>query len=193
MATIADHCHGRGIVVIVADTRGVFGTVFCDFGPSFVVSDASGEQAASAMIAGITKDSPALVTVLEETRHNMETGDKVCCVAYAGNATPSAFACPRPGTPTPPLTHPHTHTHTHTQIVISDVVGMEELNGREFTITVKVGLTRLDAPPRSHIQAHLPLLSSRPPHLPGASLARLDEPLRRTSRPLNPSPNHRPY
>ncbi len=98
VTAIADYCHSRGVIVIVADARGVFGTIFCDFGATFVVSDASGEQASSAMIAGVTKDSPALVTVLEETRHNMETGDKV---------------------------------------IISDVIGMEELNGHEYTITVK--------------------------------------------------------
>ena len=102
VTSLADYCHTQGIIVIVADARGVFGSIFCDFGSQFVVSDASGEQAASAMIAGITKDSPALVTVLEETRHNMETGDK---------------------------------------IVLSDVVGMEELNGQEFVITVKDGFS----------------------------------------------------
>jgi ubiquitin-activating enzyme E1 len=90
IATIADFCHQHGIVVIVGDVRGVFGSVFCDFGPNFVVSDPTGEQAASAMIAGISRDTPALVTVLEETRHNLETGDKV---------------------------------------ILSDISGMEELNG----------------------------------------------------------------
>lgn len=74
---IADYCHDNRIIVIVSDVRGVFGRIFCDFGRDFVVSDSNGEQIATAMIAGITKDSPALVTVLEETRHNLETGDKV--------------------------------------------------------------------------------------------------------------------
>ena len=50
------------------------------------------------MLAGITKDFPALCTVLEETRHNLETGDVV---------------------------------------VLSEVGGMPELNGREFVVTVK--------------------------------------------------------
>jgi ubiquitin-activating enzyme E1 len=95
---IANYCHSAGIIVIVSDVRGVFGSIFCDFGASFVVSDTNGEQIANAMIAGVTKDFPALVTVLEETRHGLETGDKV---------------------------------------VLSEIVGMEELNGKEFLITVK--------------------------------------------------------
>jgi ubiquitin-activating enzyme E1 len=95
---IADYCHTKGIAVLVADTKGVFGSIFCDFGENFIVHDKDGEQFASSMIAGISRDSRALVTVLEETRHNLETGDKV---------------------------------------ILSEISGMEELNGREFTVTVK--------------------------------------------------------
>jgi ubiquitin-activating enzyme E1 len=82
----------------VGDCRGVFGSIFCDFGKEFLVSDSTGEQIATAMIAGISRESPALVTVLEETRHNLETGDIV---------------------------------------VLSEILGMDELNGMEYTITVK--------------------------------------------------------
>lgn len=76
-AKIADHCHANGVYVVTGDTFGVFGTIFCDFGPNFVVHDIDGEAAFSSMIASITCDSKALVTVLEETRHNLVTGDVV--------------------------------------------------------------------------------------------------------------------
>ena len=51
---IAEFCHEEGIAVITSDVRGVFSTIFCDFGESFVVSDVDGEPAASSMIATIT-------------------------------------------------------------------------------------------------------------------------------------------
>jgi ubiquitin-activating enzyme E1 len=55
----------------------VFGSVFCDFGDAFVVSDANGEAAASALVASVTQASPPLVTCLDDTRHGLETGDVV--------------------------------------------------------------------------------------------------------------------
>lgn len=36
-------CHQQGISFIRAETRGVFGTVFCDFGDDFEVHDVDGE------------------------------------------------------------------------------------------------------------------------------------------------------
>lgn len=51
---IAQFCHEQGIAIICSDVRGVFSSIFCDFGDSFVVSDVDGEPAASSMIATIT-------------------------------------------------------------------------------------------------------------------------------------------
>ena len=51
---IAQYCHEQGVAFITSDVRGVFSTIFCDFGESFVVSDVDGEPAASSMIATIT-------------------------------------------------------------------------------------------------------------------------------------------
>ena len=76
----------------------MFGSVFCDFGPEFVVSDINGEAASSCIVASITQASPALVTVLDDQRHGLETG---AVVQFDG------------------------------------LDGMEELNGRQFTITFK--------------------------------------------------------
>eukprot|EP01040_Poterioochromonas_malhamensis_P009078 gene9078-9832_t len=74
---VSEYCHAHNIAVIVGDVRGVTGQIFCDFGESFVVHDLDGEPAANALIAGITKDTKGLVSVLEETRHNLNTGDVI--------------------------------------------------------------------------------------------------------------------
>ena len=83
-AEIADHCHANGIYVVAGDTFGVFGSIFCDFGPAFVVNDVDGEAAFSSMIASVTCESRAVVTVLEETRHNLTTGDVVTLSEISG-------------------------------------------------------------------------------------------------------------
>ena len=67
-----DYAHQNGIYFIAADTRGLFGNVFCDFGPSFTVVDADGENPVTGLIANITDDG--IVATLEETRHGLEDG-----------------------------------------------------------------------------------------------------------------------
>eukprot|EP01035_Chromulina_nebulosa_P025282 gene25282-32993_t len=83
---ISAYCRNAGVCLVISDVWGIFASVFCDFGPSFVVNDSNGEPAASSMIAGVTlssldsapKNSTVLmVTVLEENRHNLESGDRV--------------------------------------------------------------------------------------------------------------------
>jgi len=74
---LGEFCHEHGIHFIVADTRGVFGQIFCDFGEQFVVSDTNGEQPISNIIAGITKDADGVVTCADETRHGYESDDYV--------------------------------------------------------------------------------------------------------------------
>ncbi|KEI40633.1 uncharacterized protein L969DRAFT_85846 [Mixia osmundae IAM 14324] len=74
---VNDFTHSNGIHFIAADTRGLFGSVFCDFGPDFVVVDPTGEQPLSGMIAAVQKDSDGLVATLDETRHGLEDGDFV--------------------------------------------------------------------------------------------------------------------
>ena len=46
-ASIGDFCHANGIKFITADTFGVMGSIFCDFGEDFTVSDGSGEPPAT--------------------------------------------------------------------------------------------------------------------------------------------------
>ncbi|KAJ8257245.1 hypothetical protein GJAV_G00183520 [Gymnothorax javanicus] len=73
---IGELCHSEGIKLVIADTRGLFGQLFCDFG-DMVVFDTSGEQPLSALISMITKDSVGVVTCLDEARHGFESGDHV--------------------------------------------------------------------------------------------------------------------
>ena len=75
--SISTICHVNGIALIVTDAFGVFGSVFCDFGDEFVVSDVDGENVATSMVAHISNDNPAVVTVLEENRHKLQTGDRI--------------------------------------------------------------------------------------------------------------------
>uniref|UniRef100_A0A671XJX4 E1 ubiquitin-activating enzyme n=1 Tax=Sparus aurata TaxID=8175 RepID=A0A671XJX4_SPAAU len=70
-------CHSRGIRFIVADTRGLCGQLFCDFGEEFEVLDKDGETPASAIIQGITKDNPGVVLCMDDRRHSFSNGDRV--------------------------------------------------------------------------------------------------------------------
>ncbi|KAM0488109.1 hypothetical protein ACHAP7_001099 [Fusarium lateritium] len=72
---IGDYCHSKGIFVVMADTFGLFGSVFCDFGEKFTVIDPTGETPLTGIVAGI--DEEGLVSALDETRHGLEDGDYV--------------------------------------------------------------------------------------------------------------------
>jgi ubiquitin-activating enzyme E1 len=47
-------CRAHGVHFIAAETRGVFGSIFNDFGQAFTVVDTNGEPPATCLIAGIT-------------------------------------------------------------------------------------------------------------------------------------------
>ncbi|CAD6890696.1 unnamed protein product [Tilletia laevis] len=74
---INDITHRSGTHFIAADVRGLFGSVFTDFGDEFVCIDPSGEQPLSGMVVSVDKDKDALVTTVDETRHGLEDGDYV--------------------------------------------------------------------------------------------------------------------
>lgn len=71
---ISEFCHQNDIKFIVAETRGIFGQIFCDFGSKFEVVDTDGETALSAMISSINCDEQGCVTTLDEQRHGLEDG-----------------------------------------------------------------------------------------------------------------------
>ncbi|XP_028979923.1 ubiquitin-like modifier-activating enzyme 1 isoform X3 [Esox lucius] len=81
---VGELCHSKGIKLVVADTRGLFGQLFCDFGEDMVVFDTNGEQPLTAMISMITKDAAAVVTCLDEARHGFESGDFVTFTEVQG-------------------------------------------------------------------------------------------------------------
>ncbi|XP_038603857.1 ubiquitin-like modifier-activating enzyme 1 [Tachyglossus aculeatus] len=89
---VGDFCHSRGIKLVVADTRGLFGQLFCDFGEEMILTDSNGEQPLSAMISMITKDNPGVVTCLDEARHGFESGDFVSFTEVQG--TSELNGCP---------------------------------------------------------------------------------------------------
>jgi len=74
---INEIAHSNDIACIIADARGLFAQIFCDFGEAFTVVDTTGEPCASAMVASITKDTDGLVTCVDDTRHGLEDGDYV--------------------------------------------------------------------------------------------------------------------
>lgn len=74
---ISEITHANNIALIIADTRGLFAQVFCDFGDTFTVVDTNGEPAVSAMIADVSNDKEGVVTCIDDTRHGMEDGDYV--------------------------------------------------------------------------------------------------------------------
>ncbi|RDW69519.1 putative ubiquitin-protein ligase-3 [Coleophoma cylindrospora] len=79
---IADYLHQKGIYVVIADTFGLFGSIFCDFGKQFTVLDATGENPVSGIVAGI--DEEGLVSALDEVRHGLEDGDFVTFTEVVG-------------------------------------------------------------------------------------------------------------
>ncbi|KAJ3734375.1 ubiquitin activating enzyme [Lentinula guzmanii] len=74
---INDWTHQNDVPFIATETRGLFGSVFNDFGRKFTCVDPTGEQPLSGMIVSIDKDQEGLVTCLDETRHGLEDGDFV--------------------------------------------------------------------------------------------------------------------
>ncbi|KAI8450963.1 hypothetical protein BY996DRAFT_4586669 [Phakopsora pachyrhizi] len=81
---INDFTHKNSIKFISTDVRGLFGSVFCDFGPGFVVQDSNGEQPVSGMVVSIEKSVKGMVTTLDESRHGLEDGDYVRFTEVSG-------------------------------------------------------------------------------------------------------------
>lgn len=74
-----DFCrdHKPPIAFIKADIRGLFGSVFCDFGPEFTVFDVNGEEPHTGIIASVSNDNPALVSCVDDERLEFQDGDLV--------------------------------------------------------------------------------------------------------------------
>ncbi|KAH9309303.1 hypothetical protein KI387_037214, partial [Taxus chinensis] len=78
------HSHSPSIPFIKADIRGLFGSVFCDFGPKFTVFDVKGEEPHTGIIASISNDNPAIVSCIEDERLDFQDGDLVVFTEVEG-------------------------------------------------------------------------------------------------------------
>lgn len=67
-ARLNDLARSHGKKFVLAESHGVFGRVFSDFGPSFRVDDINDENPSSSIVASITNDKPCVVTTLEDQR-----------------------------------------------------------------------------------------------------------------------------
>uniref|UniRef100_A0ACD5YZK1 Uncharacterized protein n=1 Tax=Avena sativa TaxID=4498 RepID=A0ACD5YZK1_AVESA len=74
-----DYCrsHQPPISFIKSEVCGLFGSVFCDFGPKFTVLDVDGEDPHTGIIASVTNDNPALVSCVDDERLEFQDGDLV--------------------------------------------------------------------------------------------------------------------
>ncbi|OMO82888.1 Ubiquitin/SUMO-activating enzyme E1 [Corchorus capsularis] len=74
-----DYCHSHQppISFIKSEVRGLFGSIFCDFGPEFTVIDVDGEDPHTGIIASISNDNLALVSCVDDERLEFQDGDLV--------------------------------------------------------------------------------------------------------------------
>jgi ubiquitin-activating enzyme E1 len=84
MLRLSALARAHGAKFVAAEARGLFCRVFCDFGASFRVDDATGETPVAAAVAAISAASPGEVTVQEERRHELQDGDVVVFSEVAG-------------------------------------------------------------------------------------------------------------
>ncbi|NWW14569.1 UBA1 enzyme, partial [Oreocharis arfaki] len=61
---VGDFCHAQGICFIVADTKGLAGQLFCDFGERFVIDDPAEGEPVCAAVQHISQGNPGVVTYI---------------------------------------------------------------------------------------------------------------------------------
>ncbi|KAJ0987625.1 hypothetical protein J5N97_005981 [Dioscorea zingiberensis] len=74
-----DYCHNHEppIAFIKAEVRGLFGNIFCDFGPEFTVVDVDGVEPHMGIISFISKGNPAGVLCVDNEVLKFHDGDHV--------------------------------------------------------------------------------------------------------------------
>lgn len=70
-------CRSLGVPFIAAQARGLFSYVFTDLGDSWCFKDEIGESPGILLVANVTQENPATVTIVEEQRHALKDGDEV--------------------------------------------------------------------------------------------------------------------
>ena len=68
----------------MTDTFGLFGSIFCDFGDEFEVSDVNGEDPMTSLLSSVSAEEVGLVTVYDEGRNGLEDGDYVTFTEVGG-------------------------------------------------------------------------------------------------------------
>ena len=68
----------------MTDTFGLFGSIFCDFGDQFEVSDVNGEEPMTSLLSSVSAEEVGVVTVYDEGRHGLEDGDYVTFTEVGG-------------------------------------------------------------------------------------------------------------
>ncbi|XP_073208755.1 ubiquitin-like modifier-activating enzyme 7 isoform X1 [Lepidochelys kempii] len=66
---VSDICHARSIRFILADTKGLAGQLFCDFGENFVVDEPSEAEPVCAYVQHISQGTPGVVTCRDGQGH----------------------------------------------------------------------------------------------------------------------------
>lgn len=75
---VGTFCHKHGVCFLVADTRGLVGQLFCDFGEDFTVQDPTEAEPLTAAIQDISQGSPGILTLRrEDNKHYFCDGDLV--------------------------------------------------------------------------------------------------------------------
>lgn len=150
---------------ISCSVRGVFSSVFCDFGPEFVVYDSNGEEPAEFFIGNITKGNPAVVKCLDNHLHNLETGDTIAFSEVVGmlaiNGTAHTVKVINPATVSIGDTSsdqygPYEHGGIARQLKTPHTVTFESLEAQlKRPALLFADLAKLETP----LQAHLAFLS----------------------------------
>ncbi|TIC19990.1 ubiquitin-activating enzyme E1 [Wallemia mellicola] len=155
---VNDYCHENGIGFIAADTRGLFGSVFNDFGSEFKCIDPTGEPAITGMIAEIEKDKEGLVTCLDDTRHGLEDGDYVTFSEIKGmeelnGCEPRKVSVKGPYTFTIGDTSSfsqYTSGGVFTQVKQPKIIPFKSLRESQKQPEVLLDLAKFDRPPTLH-------------------------------------------
>ncbi|XP_055985491.1 ubiquitin-like modifier-activating enzyme 7 [Sorex fumeus] len=71
--SVGTFCHDHGIYFLVADTRGLVGHLFCDFGENFItVEDPTEAEPLKASIQHISQGNPGILTLQADSHHFRE-------------------------------------------------------------------------------------------------------------------------
>eukprot|EP01080_Neovahlkampfia_damariscottae_P011921 gene11921-5326_t len=100
MVELNELCRKYEVKFIATESRGLCGSIFTDFGKKFEVIDTDGEAPVSSLISNITNDNPGVVTVDDDKRHGLYTGDTVVFEGIEGMEELNNLKTPMPITST---------------------------------------------------------------------------------------------